>query len=246
MNFKIIILLIGIVFLWSCKDGKKTTSDQNPIEISENSAEEIANTFYVLTKYHNEKFEIKVNEITKNQFNKNDFSKKQDNNITQLFAENITQKPDKIILNFDNHQSKTLANNEGTPYDENRVHYSYQGYLPTFNAFVVKTNGYENVKLWLFNKENGKKIELIGIPFLNPSKKLFYCFDYNPFEDEDTTPEILPPTYDLYIYQHHQDKITKLAKIKIAENQEIKEAYWEDDNNLKIQTKEKYLHIKIN
>lgn len=105
---------------------------------------------------------------------------------------------DSLILTLENGQQKVMVNNNND--NEDYTQYTYQGYLPAIQHWVVFNAGYEWHSYELIDSRNGEMTRTIGLPKLSPDNKYFICsntdlmaaFTLNGFELFQLTPSLKP------------------------------------------------------
>jgi hypothetical protein len=93
------------------------------------------------------------------------------NSETQYFTKNSKF----LELNLDNNNKLKLYTINKPIFDENicenHSYFTYLGYLKEINYYFIRNYCWEWSFYYLINKNNGRKTEIIGFPFLSPDNK---------------------------------------------------------------------------
>lgn len=126
----------------------------------------------------------------------------------------VARSGDSLIFSLENGGQKVLLNN---PEDnDNMALYTFLGFMPELQHWVVFNSGYEWSSYELINARNGEQISTLGIPQLSPDKKYFITanadlvaqFNTNGFELFENRKEGLVPI------QHYMPETWGPIKIK--------------------------------
>jgi hypothetical protein len=144
-----------------------------------------------------------------------------------LISDSLIKKSDgKLTLLTVNHKHLILIDNNGFPYDENRISYNYIGYITAINKYLIEVMPYEDKYYILFDKTNGRIDTISGFPVLSPDNDLIYTAHYNPYE---TYENVNPPTYDINIYKIDAGSVSLLFSKYYKST--INEQYWQNNHS---------------
>jgi len=133
-----------------------------------------------------------------------------------------------LTLPLRNGKHIVLKDNSGRPYDEDRKHYTYYGFIKSLDCYVIAQQLYEGLNYLLINKNDGAIVPLRGVPALSPDGKIMFSTFWNPYEEHTN---IQPPSQDLYFSNIANGKIS--APYRVSYNKMVIAKFaWETNNSL--------------
>lgn len=152
-----------------------------------------------------------------------------DNDTTKLHVVNGV-----LTIPSDKGGAVVFKNNDGVPHDEDKLSYSYHGYLKPLNKYLVGVSGYEHAYCLMVDKTTGKKDTVSNIPAVSPDGKLLICSRYNPYEEYEHIP---PPTGDISIYAVENNDVKRIFIQPYRWF--VRDLYWKDNRTVYIKTRQK-------
>ena len=193
--------------------------------------QEAQNTVAQRERQRSSDFHIEERIIRQKEFNRTESTSAAFQNSSEV----TSKKNGKIELSLKNKSKIVLSDNEGQPYDEDRITYTFLGSISDFGKYLIKADGYEGDYYLLIDKMSGAADTTLGLPYFSPDGKFIFSGNHNPYE---TYENIFPPTEDVSIYEYKNGKLNLIFSKPYTKGR-IEEIYWKDKNTVHFKIAEK-------
>jgi hypothetical protein len=164
-------------------------------------------------------------DINENKFNNTNIQISNFNEINESYH-SIKKKGDKLELLLKNNKKVLFKDNDGVPYDENRITYNLINDFKEINKYLIKVDEYEQTSYLLIDRDTGVTDSLAGAPFISPNQDFIFSSYYNQYEEPF-------PSQEIYIHNYRNEQLKLIFKHSFS-GYELVSFYWKNSNELNL------------